>query len=50
MFIGDKVVSCPFQVFYCDSKESGNVMRCTEYNRMLSKQHGYIITFLVDQS
>ena len=22
----------------------------TEYNSMLSKQHGYIITFLVDQS
>ena len=38
MFIGDKVVSCPFQVFYCDHKESRNVIRCTEYNSMLSKQ------------
>ena len=50
MMIGDKVVSCSFQICYCDNKESENVIRCTEYNSMISKQHGYIITFLVDQS
>ena len=27
MFIGDKVVSGSFQVFYCDNKESLNVIR-----------------------
>ncbi len=50
MFIVDKVVYSSFQVLYCDNKESWNVLRCTEYFSMLSKQHGYIITFLVDQS
>ena len=30
VFIGGKVVSCYFQVFYCDNKESLNAIRCTE--------------------
>ena len=29
MFIGDKVVFYSFQVFYCDNKESWNVIRRT---------------------
>ena len=31
-------------------KACWNVIRCTEYNSMLSKQYGCIIIFLVDQS
>ena len=49
-FIGNNVVSCSFQIIWCDNKESWNVIRCIEYNSMLSKQHSYIIIFLVDQS
>ena len=46
MCTGDKVVSCSFLVFYCDNKESRNVIRCTEYNSMLSKQHDILLIFL----
>ena len=44
-----KVVSCSFlRVFYCDNKETSNVIGlrcCTEYNSMLSKQNGYYYYF-----
>ena len=30
MMIGDKVVSCSFQICYCDNKEKEKVMRYTE--------------------
>ena len=46
MFIGDKVVSCSFQVFYCDNKENLNVIRCTEHNSMLSMLPGILFLFL----
>ena len=48
--------SCPISLYnvlfkyWYDDKACWNVIRCTEYNSMLSKQYGCIIIFLVDQS